>query len=72
MSKLSRHSKVENTDLSKNNYFCSELVACLYMSLGILDKKVPAKNYLPGSFSSHMSMPFVNQASLGPEYIIEF
>ena len=72
VSKLSNNTKNESENETKTNYFCSELVASLYMNLGILDKKIPSKNYLPGSFSSDANIEFLNEASLGLEYIIDF
>jgi len=61
-----------NLNENKTRYFCSELIAYIYMNLNILDKKNMAKSYLPGTFSSDMKLEFLNGAELGSEYIIDF
>ena len=36
-----------------DGYFCSELVAQLYIRLGLLDPDIPAMKYWPGSWSQN-------------------
>ncbi|CAI2381616.1 unnamed protein product [Moneuplotes crassus] len=64
--------------LGKNNYnneqeqtfFCSELVAASYQTLGILPEDTVCSRYWPGSFSTEKSIPLINGATLGEEYLI--
>ncbi|MDR3549316.1 MAG: hypothetical protein P4M11_13815 [Candidatus Pacebacteria bacterium] len=43
------------------------------MHLGLVNRDaMPAWQYLPGTFSADVQLPFVDGASLGPEYLLDF
>lgn len=56
---------------SEEGYFCSELVACAYKSLGLIDDKIHPSGVWPGNFSSEKPLKLVG-CSLGPEILIDF
>ena len=56
----------------QESYFCSELIACVYKHMGIIDGNASARHYLPGSFSVDMQIPFVSGAALGSEHLLDF
>ena len=58
--------------VNRNSYFCSELVAAVYMHCKIMSKKNDPLDYLPGEFSEKGIIEFINGFHLGPETIIEF
>ena len=70
---LCKSNKTKNTKkISKKSYFCSELVASVYMFCNIMRDKFEPKNYLPGAFSEKEKIEFINGFHLGPETIIDF
>jgi nifR3 family TIM-barrel protein len=65
--------KLNQIDLSKKNkYFCSELIACVYMNCNIMKKKYDPSTYLPKDFSEKGKIEFINGFHFGPETIIDF
>ena len=53
--------KLNQIDLSKKNkYFCSELIACVYMYCNIMKKKYDPSTYLPKDFSEKGKIEFIN------------
>ena len=62
-----------NIDLSKKNkYFCSELIACVYMYCNIMKKKYDPSTYLPKDFTEKGKIEFINGFHLEEETIIDF
>lgn len=61
-----------NQNLKRNSYFCSELVAAVYMFCNIMSKKFDPFNYLPGDFGEKGIIEFINGFSFGPETILDF
>lgn len=59
-------------NLNRNSYFCSELVAAVYMYCDIMSKEFDPFDYLPGDFSEKGKIEFVNGFIFGPEIIIDF
>ena len=55
----------------EKDFFCSELVASAYKSLGIINEKIPSNNFLPGSFEDDKTLGLID-AKLGPAMIINF
>lgn len=53
------------------NFFCSELVASAYKSMGLLSSDVPASNYWPGDFGIDKNLSLIG-AKLGREILIDF
>ena len=61
------------TDLTKKNkYFCSELIACIYMYCNIMEKKYDPSTYLPKDFTEKGNIELINGFHLGQETIIDF
>ena len=61
------------TDLTtKNKYFCSELIACVYMYCNIMEKKYDPSTYLPKDFTEKGNIEFINGFHFGQETIIDF
>lgn len=59
----------------EKTYFCSELVACAYKRLGILDQEIAASQYWPGDFSAEdhsKQVKLLDGARLSEEYLMEF
>ena len=56
----------------KNKYFCSELIACVYMYCNIMEKKYDPSSYLPKDFSEKGKIEFINGFHFGPETVIDF
>lgn len=56
---------------SEEHFFCSELVASAYKSIGVLPNDIPACNYWPSHFGDNHDLRLVN-AELGPELLIDF
>ena len=56
----------------KNKYFCSELIACVYMYCNIMEKKYDPSFYLPKDFSEKGKIEFINGFHFGPETVIDF
>ena len=57
---------------NKNEYFCSELIACIYMFCNIMEKKYDPSTYLPKDFTEKGNIEFINGFHFGPETIIDF
>jgi len=57
---------------AKEGFFCSELLANAYIYIGILPENPPASHYLPVDFSTDKMLNWQNDATLGPEYLINF
>ncbi|CAK76637.1 unnamed protein product (macronuclear) [Paramecium tetraurelia] len=53
-------------------YFCSELIAKSYKTLGFLPKSVSSTQYWPGSFSQKNPKLKLEQAELSDEFLIDF
>ena len=64
---------INRIDISKKNkYFCSELVACVYMYCNIMQKKYDPSTYLPKDFTEKGKIEFINGFHFGEEIIIDF
>ena len=62
-----------NIDLSrKKKYFCSELIASIYMYCNIMEKKFDPSTYLPKDFTEKGKIEFINGFHFGEETIIDF
>ena len=62
-----------NIDLSrKNKYFCSELIASIYMYCNIMEKKFDPSTYLPKDFTEKGKIEFINGFHFNEETIIDF
>lgn len=77
LSPLKLLKKYSNTDSVTNleetkTFFCSELIAACYKSMGILRKDISSANYWPGSFSVDSDLKLLNEARLSEEMQIEF
>eukprot|EP01016_Furgasonia_blochmanni_P036017 TRINITY_DN4054_c0_g2_i16.p1 TRINITY_DN4054_c0_g2~~TRINITY_DN4054_c0_g2_i16.p1 ORF type:complete len:261 (+),score=4.39 TRINITY_DN4054_c0_g2_i16:142-924(+) len=53
-------------------FFCSELVAALYKSLGYLPAAKSSATYWPGTFSAAKNLQLEKGAKLGEEFLIDF
>lgn len=56
----------------KKGFFCSELVAMAYKSIGILPGNKPASRYWPGDFFDNKKLNLINGAYLNPGQQVEF
>lgn len=61
-----------NGNLNRNSYFCSELVAAVYMFCDIMSDEFDPFDYLPGDFGEKGKIEFINGFNFGPEFIIDF
>ena len=61
-----------NQNINRTSYFCSELVASIYMFCNIMSKEYDPFNYLPGDFSDKKKIDFINGFHFEPEMIIDF
>ncbi|XXQ36081.1 PH domain-containing protein [Plasmodiophora brassicae] len=68
---LRRRNTVANTDDDRRTYFCSELVASAYKSIGYLRSDLPSSAYTPGMFSSSYNLQLLAN-DLGTELAIDF
>jgi len=61
-------------DKPSETYFCSELVASAYQTLGVLPKQdtLAASTYYPSSFAEKHDIHLINDAKLSHEVIVEF
>ena len=59
-------------NMNRTSYFCSELVAAVYMFCNIMSKEYDPNDYLPGHFGEKGKIEFINGFHFGPETIIEF
>lgn len=64
--------KIDKNPKDRTGFFCSELVATAYKTIGILPEKPPANKYWPGDFSDSKVLQFLNGAFLEPELLIDF
>ena len=55
-----------------SSYFCSELIAEAYKSMGYLRNDLPSSVYLPGTFAASQNLILLNGGILGPEIRIDF
>ncbi|CAD8077922.1 unnamed protein product [Paramecium sonneborni] len=62
----------KNEEYKNRTYFCSELVAKCYKSLGYLPNLISSTQYWPGSFSQKNTKLQLEQASLSDEFLIDF
>lgn len=53
-------------------YFCSELIATAYKTLGLLSKEIPGCCYMPDHFASSGGLELLKGMSLGKETMILF
>ena len=44
----------------EKDFFCSELVASAYKALGIINEKIPSRNFMPGSFVDDKVLGLIN------------
>ncbi len=71
LQKYSSTNSVEHLDSSKT-FFCSELVAAAYKSMGLLPSDICCAQYWPGSFSTDQALNLLHGAVLGREKLLEF
>ena len=70
---LCKPKKTKNSQvLDRATYFCSELVAAVYMFCDIMSNEYDPMDYLPGEFGEKGRIEFVNGFHFGPETIIDF
>ena len=70
---LCKSKRTKNRNYSKrDSYFCSELIAAIYIYCSIITKEYDPLDYLPGEFSEKGNIEFINGFNLGPETIIDF
>ena len=70
---ICKSKKTKNKQIvNRSSYFCSELVASVYMFCNIMSKEYDPMDYLPGEFSEKGKIEFINGFNLGPEIIIDF
>jgi hypothetical protein len=70
---LCKSKRTKNRNYTKrNSYFCSELIAAIYIYCNIITKEYDPLDYLPGEFSEKGNIEFINGFNLGPETIIDF
>eukprot|EP00455_Lapot_gusevi_P048857 TRINITY_DN6820_c0_g1_i7.p2 TRINITY_DN6820_c0_g1~~TRINITY_DN6820_c0_g1_i7.p2 ORF type:complete len:108 (+),score=30.14 TRINITY_DN6820_c0_g1_i7:55-378(+) len=70
--KMYRRNSVVDISSNDRTFFCSELVARAYKSMGLLRESLSSGAYLPGSFSARSNLVLLNGAQLSDEYEIEF
>ena len=59
-------------NLNRNSYFCSELIAAVYMYCDIMSKEFDPFDYLPGDFDEKGKIEFINGFNFCPENILDF
>ena len=70
---LCKSKRTPNTqNLNRNSYFCSELIAAVYMYCDIMSKEFDPFDYLPGDFGEKGKIEFINGFNFGPETILDF
>lgn len=62
---------VKSNDES-DGYFCSQLVAAGYKSLGLIPNGTPSSSFWPGDFSSKKDLQLSHGAYLSEEQVIDF
>ena len=67
----SKRTKNRN-NINRSTYFCSELIAAIYIYCNIITREYDPLDYLPGEFSEKGNIEFINGFYLGPETIIDF
>lgn len=63
--------KKDVTPEDQKGFFCSELVASAYKTLGLLPQTPASNKYWPGDFSSEQSLPLIPPARLQRELLID-
>ncbi len=63
--------RIFGIQVSKKEFFCSELIAVLYMAIDLLHKKPPYNAYMPKDFSSLNHYIHLVQAQFGQEIPID-
>ncbi len=71
LQKYSSTDSVENLHENKG-YFCSELIASAYKTLGLLPRHISSAQYWPGTFSAEGKLKLEKGARFGDELLIEF
>ena len=66
LQRYSSNDSVENLHENKG-YFCSELIASSYKTLGILPKHIKSAQYWPVTFSAEENLKLGNGAKFGDE-----
>jgi hypothetical protein len=56
----------------ETTYFCSELIASVYMHIGLISRVKAACHYWPGDFSQRKSLPLLGTTFLGEELCLDF
>ena len=70
---ICKSKKTKNKQIiNRSTYFCSELVASVYMFCDIMSNEYDPMDYLPGAFSEKGKIEFINGFYLEPEMIIDF
>lgn len=70
---LCKSKRTKNRNFTKrNSFFCSELIAAIYIYCNIITKEYDPIDYLPGDFSEKNNIEFINGFKLGPDAIIDF
>lgn len=63
--------RIFGIQVAKKEFFCSELIAVLYMALDLIHKKPPYNAYMPKDFSTLSRYMHLVQAQFGNEVAIE-
>jgi hypothetical protein len=69
---LSAKKLLLRTDDEREGYFCSQLVASAYKSLGLLPRQIPSCSFWPGDFSCRRVLSLKKAAYLTEEQVIDF
>ncbi|CAK59274.1 unnamed protein product (macronuclear) [Paramecium tetraurelia] len=58
---------------TRQNFFCSELIAYIYQLMGFIPESEKCCSFLPGNFTDEdKRMDLLKSAQLGPDYIVDF
>ncbi|CAD8197830.1 unnamed protein product [Paramecium pentaurelia] len=58
---------------TRQNFFCSELIAYIYQLMGFIPETEKCCSFLPGNFTDEdKRLDLLKSAQLGPDYIVDF
>ncbi len=63
--------RFQNVSVFPGTYFCSQLVATTYMSLGLMTKQYVDSSYAPVDFTQALDVPLLKGAWLGIEVLLD-
>jgi len=71
--KLLKCRNVKDNPENKKGYFCSELVACIYKRMNVIEDNTASTKFYPGTFETgYKKIQFINGAFLEDEILIDF